>query len=89
MLIYRYKARSKRKDQKIKDQCRNPGIKRFIPGNGAKECRRPNAHLGLTWKKSSIHWVCPWGQVVSRELSLKNSTPPSRPTPSEAKGGGP
>jgi hypothetical protein len=21
---------------------------------------------GLSWKKSSIHWVCPWGQVSSQ-----------------------
>ena len=52
---------NKHKTKTIKS--RNPGIKRFIPGNGAKECRRPYAHLGLTWKKSSIHWVRPWGRV--------------------------
>jgi len=45
--------------------------------------------LGLSWKKSSIHLPCPWGQVSSQGAITWSSTPPSRPTPSEAKGGSP
>jgi hypothetical protein len=40
----------------------------------------------VTWKKPSIHWVCPWGHVSSQGVVTGSSTPPSRPTPSEARG---
>jgi hypothetical protein len=45
--------------------------------------------LGLTWKKPSIHLVCPWGQVLSQGVVTGSSTLPSRSTPSEAKRGSP
>jgi hypothetical protein len=57
------KAKSKRENKS-----RVPGIERFIPGNGAKMLP-PYTHLWETWKKSSIHSVCPWGQVRVKVLS--------------------
>ena len=57
------KAKSKRENKS-----RVPGIERFIPGNDAKMLP-PYTHLWETWKKSSIHSVCPWGQVRVKVLS--------------------
>ena len=47
---------------------RVPGIERFISGNSAKKCCRL-IQTWETWKKSSIHSVCPWGKVRIKVLS--------------------
>ena len=44
---------------------RVPGIERFILNNDAKNVAALYTP-GVTWKKSSIHLVCPWGQVSSQ-----------------------
>jgi len=52
-------------------------------------CRRPYAHLELNAEEIFNPLGAPLGASLGQELSLWNSTPPSRPTPNEAKGGGP
>jgi hypothetical protein len=54
------KAKSKRENKS-----RVLEIERFIPGNGAKNVVALYTP-GLSWKKPSIHLVCPWGQVSSQ-----------------------
>jgi hypothetical protein len=63
-ILNKQEASNKAKSKK-ENKSRTPGIERFIPGNGAKNVAALYTP-GLTWKKSSIHLVCPWGQVSSQ-----------------------
>ena len=62
-IINKQEASNKAKNKK-ENKSRILGIKRFIPGNGAKNVAALYTPR-LKWKKSSIHLVCPWGQVSS------------------------
>jgi hypothetical protein len=56
---------SNKEKSKRENKSRVSGIERFIPGNGTKML--PSLYTpGLSWKKPSIHLVCPWGQVSSQ-----------------------
>jgi hypothetical protein len=62
-ILHKQEASNKVKRQKKKTS-RVLGIERFIPNNDAKML--PSLYTpGVTWKKPSIHLVCPWGQVSS------------------------
>ena len=63
-IINKPEASNKAKN-KIENKSRVPGIERFIPGNGAKMVSSLYTP-GVTWKKPSIHLVCPWGQLSSQ-----------------------
>ena len=56
---------SNKEKSKRENKSRVPGIERFIPGNGAKMLSSLYTP-GLSWKKPSIHFMCPWGQVSSQ-----------------------
>jgi hypothetical protein len=63
-ILNKQEASNKAKRKK-ENKSRDPGIERFIPGNDAKMLSSLYTP-GVTWKKHSIHLVCPWGQVSNQ-----------------------
>jgi hypothetical protein len=65
--VYSKQIRSiKQKKKKRKTKIRIPGIKRFTSAMVPKNVATLYTPW-VTWKKYSIHWVCPWGQVSSQD----------------------
>jgi hypothetical protein len=66
-ILNKQEASNKAKKEKRKTKSRTPGIERFIPDNDAKNVVA-FIHTWVTWKKYSIHSVCPWGQLSIKVL---------------------
>jgi hypothetical protein len=58
------KAKSKRENKS-----RVPGIEMFIPSNGAKNCCRPNTHLGYRGRNLQSTWCVLGGKSRVKVLS--------------------
>jgi hypothetical protein len=56
-----------KKQKKKQKSC--PGNRKIYPRQRRQKMLPPYTHLWETWKKSSIHSVCPWGQVRVKVLS--------------------